>query len=133
MAITFDILNYLSGLTNFVFEKDVLVRVAFDCGVSDVVYFSDITEEVRDKCEIALLETIVYGSPNGIASVTNQHGAFTQTVGSQTVTKDMVDNIRLRLKYLYNKYGYTEKTEMLNSEIGTLSWINENDNVQEQQ
>lgn len=129
MDAEFNILNYLSGLTNFVFEKDVLVRVAYDCGVSDIEYYEDMTEQMRDKCEIALLETVVFGSPNGIASVTNQHGAFTQTVGQQTVTKDMVDNIKSRLSYLYSKNGFTDKLDALSSGVGTLNWINENHNV----
>jgi hypothetical protein len=60
-ASKFDILDYLSGMTNFVFDKSALNNVALDCGVSDVESYLDLTEEQKDRCKIALLEKIVFG------------------------------------------------------------------------
>ena len=76
-ASKFDILDYLSGMTNFVFDKSALNNVALDCGVSDVESYLDLTEEQKDRCKIALLEKIVFGVYQ-TASTTNQHGAYTK-------------------------------------------------------
>ena len=46
-ASKFDILDYLSGMTNFVFDKSALNNVALDCGVSDVESYLDLTEEQK--------------------------------------------------------------------------------------
>ena len=52
MADKFDIIEYLSGLTNFVFDKAVLKRIAYDRNVIDVTayeYLSDEQKEFRQK------------------------------------------------------------------------------------
>ena len=47
MTRNFDIIDYLSGLTNFVFDKAVLNRVALDCGVSEVTEYGQLTDEMK--------------------------------------------------------------------------------------
>ncbi len=126
MALTFDILDHLSGLTNFVFDKAVLKRVAFKCGVADITSAADMTDEKEDMCKIMLLETIVYG-PHSTASSTNQHGAWTLTVGSQTITAAALESIKSELKRLYKKYGEDEKLEALEDTGGVMDWLNEED------
>ncbi len=124
MTRKFDIIDYLSGLTNFVFDKAVLNRVALDCGVSEVTEHSQLTDELKGKCMIALLKTIVFG-PHSTASSTNQHGAWTLTVGSQTITAASLENIRAELKRLCKKYGDEETLEMLEDSGGYMDWVNE--------
>lgn len=121
----FDIYDYLSGLTNFVFDKSVLVRVAVEEGVIEATRYTDITPEQRDRCKMALLETIVYG-PHQTASSTNQHGSYTLTVGAQTITSASLEAIKSELRRLYKKYGEDEKIEALSDSGGDLHWINEN-------
>lgn len=121
---TFDIINYLSGLTNFVFDKAVLNRIALDCGVSEITDYTELTGELKDKCKIALLETIVFG-PYSTASSTNQHGAWTLTIGSQTVTSAALESIKSELKRLYNKYDMTDEQEALEDTGGEVKWIDE--------
>lgn len=125
-ASAFDILDYLSGMTNFVFDKSVLNRVALECGVSEIEAFVDLTEEQKDKCKMALLETIVFGVYQ-TASTTNQHGAYTLTVGAQTITSKALESIKSELRRLYRKYGEDNKLEALQESDGEVKWINEKD------
>ena len=120
----FDILDYLSGITNFVFDKSVLNRVALECGVSEVESFSEITEEQKDRCKIALLETIVFG-PYQTASSTNQHGAYTLTIGAQTITSAALESIKAELRRLYKKYSNEDKLDALDATDGEVRWIEE--------
>ena len=48
MAQTFNIIEYISGLTNFIFDKAVLNRIALDNEVADITEYSELTEEKRD-------------------------------------------------------------------------------------
>lgn len=124
MAATFNIIDYISGLTNFVFDKSVLNRVALDCGVSEITDYAGMTEELRDKCEIALLETIVYG-PHSTANSTNKHGDWSLSIGSQTITAASLENIKARLRKLYSKYEMEEEIESLDDSY--VQWINEDE------
>lgn len=126
MALKFDILDYLSGMTNFVFDKSVLNRVAIDCGVAEIEHYTDLTEEMKDNCKMALLETIVYG-PYQTASSTNQHGAYTLTVGAQTITSTALESIKTELRRLYKKYENEEKIDALSATDGEIKWITEFD------
>lgn len=122
----FDIIDYLSGITNFIFDKSVLNRVALECEVAEVEAFTDLTQEDKDKCKIALLETIVYG-PYQTASSTNQHGAYTLTVGAQTITSAALESIKAELRRLYKKYDDSDKLDALDATDGEMKWIQETD------
>lgn len=122
----FDIIDYLSGITNFIFDKSVLNRVALECEVAEVESFTDLTQEDKDKCKIALLETIVYG-PYQTASSTNQHGAYTLTVGAQTITSAALESIKAELRRLYKKYDDSDKLDALDATDGEMKWIQETD------
>lgn len=122
----FDILDYLSGITNFVFDKSALTHVALECGVADVTQYIDLTEEQKDRCKIMLYEKIVFGVYQ-TASTTNQHGSYTTTVGAQTITSAALQSIKSELKRLYNKYGEDDKVQTLSDACGEVKWINEID------
>ena len=123
--IKFDIIEWLSGLTNFIFDKAVLKRVAIECGVAEVKSYADIGEEERDRCRMALLETIVFG-PAQTASSTSQHGSYSLTVGAQTVSAASLECIKAELRRLYGKYGETGKMQTLDEAGGEMKWIEEN-------
>lgn len=115
---TFDIIEYLSGLTGFVFDKAVLKRIAYD---RDVMGITDYKELTADKKELLLADLlmVVYLSPNSSASHTNQHGSFTVTVGSQTInSKDDIYDVMMGI---YKKYG-DAKAESIPS-ASTLVWM----------
>lgn len=125
-VIKFDILDYLSGITNFVFDKAVLQNVALDCGVAETESYLDLTDEQKDRCKIALFEKIVFGVYQ-TASTTSQHGAFTQTVGAQTITSAALESIKSELRRLYKKYDEDDKLDTLDDTSGEVRWIGETD------
>lgn len=115
----FDIIRYLSGMTGFVFDKDVLWNIAVSRGVENVQLPSELDQRMRDLL-LADLLFVAYMSPNIMASHTNQHGSFVQTVGSQTVNDK--DGIYKMMIALYRKWG-DEKLELIPDASGTLSWL----------
>lgn len=125
-VLKFDIIEYLSGLTSFVFDKAILNRVAFECGVCNVETYTDLTEEDRDRCKAALLETIVFG-PHQTASSTSKHGSYALTVGAQTITSQALETIKTELRRLYTKYSEDAKLEALNASGGEIKWVSETD------
>lgn len=117
----FDIITYLEGLTAFVFDKAVLTRIAMERDVSDIADFKSLTQKQKDLL-LADLLFVIYTSPNYTASQTNQHGAYTKTIGSQRYdTKTDIYNLMIGL---YKKYD-DDKLELVSS--GGVSWINEYD------
>lgn len=119
----FDILDYLSGLTNFVFDKSVLKRVAIDNEAWDIQYYN-LTEEIRDRCKRDLLETIVYGVYQ-TANVKNRHGEWEVSVGSQVITAASLESIKSELRRLYKKLGEAERLDALEDAGGGMEWVDE--------
>ena len=117
---SFDIYDYLSGLTGYVFDISVLKRVALNQGVSEVTEYSELTEEQKDRCKIELLETLLI-TPHQSASQTNKHGEWQTQTGSQTLTAAVLDNINRELGRLYKKYDEQDKLDAIND--GTLQWL----------
>ena len=120
--ITFNIIDFIAGLYPYVFDIAVLRRVAYDCGVIEITEYSELTEEQKDRCKIALLETLVL-NPYQTASQTSKHGEWQEQTGSQMTTAKNIESIKNELKRLYNKYGEDEKLEQLESETANLEWM----------
>ena len=118
---TFNIIDFIAGLYPYVFDIAVLRRVAYDCGVIEITEYSELTEEQKDRCRIALLETLVL-NPYQTASQTSKHGEWQEQTGSQMTTAKNIESIKNELKRLYNKYGEDEKLEQLESETANLEW-----------
>ena len=112
MDYAFNIIGHLSGLTGFTFDKDVLVRVARKNGVLGITSEEELDELTEKACERDLLMTIVNG-PWSTASHTNKHGNFSVTIGSQTITSDVMDNIIARIKRLNKALGEEDASEDL--------------------
>ena len=119
---TFNIIDFIAGLYPYVFDIAVLRRVAYDCGVIEITEYSELTEEQKDRCKIALLETLVL-SPYQTASQTSKHGEWQEQTGSQMTTAKNIESIKNELKRLYKKYGEDEKLEQLESETANLEWM----------
>lgn len=115
----FDILEYISSLTGFTFDKSVLKRIAMERGVLHATNIGDIDAKARDLITADLLYTI-YLSPTSTPSITKQHGAFSQTVGSQTInSKKDIYNMLVRL---YKKWNDDKLLEVEELE-GGLQWL----------
>ena len=119
---TFNIIDFIAGLYPYVFDIAVLRRVAYDCGVIEITEYSELTEEQKDRCRIALLETLVL-NPYQTASQTSKHGEWQEQTGSQMTTAKNIESIKNELKRLYKKYGDDEKLEQLESETANLEWM----------
>ena len=119
---TFNIIDFIAGLYPYVFEIAVLRRVAYDCGVIEITEYSELTEEQKDRCKMALLETLVL-NPYQTASQTSKHGEWQEQTGSQMTTAKNIESIKNELRRLYKKYGEDEKLEQLESETANLEWM----------
>lgn len=122
----FNIIDFLSGLTLFTFDRAHLNVVALKCGVSGVTSYEELTEEQIDNCEIELLKMVVYG-PYSTSSVKDKHGNFEREIGGYTLTETQVSQAKARLRRLLNKWGLDDDVEELDSASGTLKWIHEFD------
>ena len=100
-AIEFDILQYMSGLTGFTFDKAVLVRIALERGVAEVTEYDELTKRDRDLITADLLLT-AYLSPNVWASYSQEHGSNKKGIGSQTMYNK--DEIHDWLRGIYEEY-----------------------------
>ena len=120
MAVEFNIIEYLSGLTGFVFDKSVLVRIATERRVLDVTSYDDMTKQTRDLL-LADLLCAAYYSPNIWASYTHSHGSDSQTIGSQSLNTADKERIYNMFMNIYRKYD----DEMLDqaAEENTLEWL----------
>ena len=105
-GIEFDILQYMSGLTGFTFDKAVLVRIALDRGVNQVTEYSSLTKEQRDLITADLLLT-AYLSPTIWASFNQSHGSYKKGIGSQSMY-----NKEAIYDYLYNIYSLYEDAKL---------------------
>ena len=119
---TFNIIDFIAGLYPYVFDIAVLRRVAYDCGVIEITEYSELTEEQKDRCKIALLETLVL-NPYQTASQTSKHGKWQEQTGSQMTTAKNIESIKNELKRLDRKCGMDEELEQLESETANMEWM----------
>jgi hypothetical protein len=120
MADKSDIIEYLSGLTNFVFDKAVLKRIAYDRDVINVTAYEHLSEEQKDLMKADLLYA-AYISPNVWASSTHAHGSFSQTIGSQTIYVEEKERLYNAFISIYKKYDDAQLYEI--EDNGNLQWI----------
>ena len=123
MTEKFDIIDYMSGLTGFVFDKSVLNRVALDRGIRDVEMYENIDDKTKELLKADLLY-VAYMSPNVWASSTNSHGSYTKTIGGQTIYADTKERVYNTLLSIYKKYDDPKLEEILVSQ-GTVQFIDE--------
>lgn len=121
MTDKFDIIEYLSGMTQFTFDKAVLKRIALERGVYEVTDFAEIDKKTRDLIHADLLYT-AYVSPNVWASSTQSHGSYTKTIGSQTIYVEEKERIYNLFRGIYKKYD-DDMLEVVDDLSGTLQWI----------
>lgn len=120
MTDKFDIIDYLSGLTGFIFDKAVLKRIALDRGVEHTENYGDLDAKTKDLLRADLLYT-AYVSPNVWASSTHSHGSFSQTIGSQTIYAVEKERIYNTFMGIYRKYGDEKLDEVIDN--ATLEWL----------
>lgn len=119
MTDKFDIIDYLSGLTGFIFDKAVLQRIALD---RQALYLDpeNLDTKTKDLLRADLLYT-AYVSPTVWASSTHSHGSFSQTIGSQTIYAEEKERIYNTFMGIYRKYGDEKLDEVIDN--ATLEWL----------
>lgn len=117
----FDIIEYLSGLTGYVFDKAVLKRIALDRNVHEVKDYSELDKATRDLLFADLLYT-AYLSPNVWASSTQSHGSYTKSIGSQTTYTEDKERLYNQIVSIYKKYN-DEKLEEIENSDSNLQWL----------
>ena len=117
----FDIIEYLSGITQFTFDKAVLKRIALDRGVSEVTDYEELTQKQKELLRADLLYA-AYLSPNIWASSTHSHGSYTKTIGSQTVYAVEKERLYNTFIGIYRKYE-DEKLNEIEGTNATLQWL----------
>lgn len=117
----FDIIEYLSGLTTYVFDKAVLKRIAYDRDVSEVADYAELDQRTKDLLLADVLYT-AYLSPNVIASSTQAHGSFSQTIGSQTIYEQEKERLYNTFFKIYSKYE-DDKLEEIQDNDSNLQWL----------
>lgn len=117
----FDIIEYLSGITQFTFDKAVLKRIALERGVNEVEDFDFLTTKDKDLLRADLLYA-AYLSPNIWASSTQSHGSYTKTIGSQTLYVKEKERLYNIFVGIYRKYE-DEKLQEIEGQDATLQWI----------
>lgn len=121
MAIKFSIIKFLSGLTGFVFDKDVLERIAWERDVVDITSYDELDEKTIDLLKADLLYTAYY-SPNVWASSTNSHGSYSRTIGSQSINTADKEHLYNSFIAIYKKYN-DSKFEEAESNSTNLQWL----------
>jgi hypothetical protein len=119
---TFDIIEYLSGITMFTFDKAVLKRIALDRDVADVTEYIFLDTKTKDLLKADLLYA-AYLSPNVWASSTHSHGSYTKTIGSQTIYREDKERLYNTFVDIYKKYDDPKLEEIESSGGGTLQWL----------
>ena len=116
----FDIIEYLSGLTGFVFDKATLKRVALDRGVYEIVNYSDLDSKTKDLLRADLLYT-AYISPNVWASSTQSHGSYSKTIGQQTLYSEDKKRIYNEFIRIYTEYDDPKVQDI--EPDGGMEWL----------
>lgn len=118
---TINIIEYLSGLTTYVFDKSVLRRIALDRGVLGIDNCDSLDQETKDLLK-ADLYYAAYMSPNIWASSTQSHGSFSQSVGSQTIYGEEKERLYNMFMNIYKKYDDYMLSEVSASD-SNLQWL----------
>lgn len=116
-----NIIEYLSGLTPYLFDKAVLKRIAFDRGLGNIVDCRVLTQKEKDLLRADILYT-AYLSPNTIASYSAKHGNYSKSIGQQTISADEKERLYNSFINIYRKYN-DEKLEEIESSSSNLQWI----------
>ena len=115
----FDIIEYMSGLTGYIFTKAVLQRIALDRGVDKAESYSEVDPKTRELLLADLLYT-AYCSPNVMASASRSHSGMSNSVGSQQIYESEKERLYNMFIGIYKKYDDV-KADIIDG--ATLQWL----------
>lgn len=114
----FNIISYLSSLTGFAFDRPVLERIAMERGVDDAESIEDLSQEKRDLL-LADLLFVIFTSPSQSASMSQKHGSYSVSIGSQSITNKA--GLYELMSRLYKKWNDPKLEDI--EDIGELHWM----------
>lgn len=120
--ITFDILEYMSGMTGYVFDKAVLQRIALDRGVFSVTSVDELTQKDKDLLLADMLYT-AYLSPSIWASYNQSHGSFKRGVGGQSMYSYDKELVKSYFKSIYKRYNDDKSNLIEDTNSGQMTFI----------
>ena len=120
MSVEFNIIDYLSGITGFLFPKEVLQCIALEREVHEVTSYDELDTKTKELLKADLLYA-AYLSPNVWASANQAHGSFSRSIGSQTTHTEDKKRLYKIFMGIYKKYEDPKYDEL--SEEGTLQWL----------
>lgn len=83
MAIAFDILDYICGLTDYSISKSVATNIAFKRGVHNIENYDELTDKLRDLLLADVLVSLVF-RPKKTASWSKSKGSDSTSTSSST-------------------------------------------------
>lgn len=116
-----DIIEFMSGLTPYVFDKSLIKRVAAERVENGITDHAMLDERTRDLLRADLLYE-AYISPTISAGCSKSHGNYSHNVGSQSTYE--ADKARLYNIFtnIYKKYN-DPKLEEVTENGGSLQWL----------
>lgn len=118
MAIEFDIIKYICGLTDYTISESVATNIALRRGVSEVTEYKELTQKDNDLLLADILTSLAF-RPKKTASTSQSHGGYSVSIGSEEMHD--IDKLLEYAKKLYEKWE-EPIPEMLNN-IGNLEWL----------
>lgn len=115
-------IEFLTSLTNFVFDKAVLKRIAYRRKINDAESYEDLDDEIELLCTKDLLLTVIRG-PWSTAAQTNKHGTFETIIGQQTITANALEEIKSQIRQINKELGLDDDDAL--PQAPTNIWINE--------
>lgn len=116
-SFSFDIIDYIVGLTDFSISRSMATNIARKRNVIDVVDYSELEERDKDL----LLADVIYSiqlKPRKSASYSQSHGDYSVSMGSEEVGD--ISNLLAMADRLYAKWK--EKNDIV-VEYGNLQWL----------
>lgn len=118
MSVQFDIIEYICGLTDYTISKSVATNIAFKRGVSDVIEYEELTQKDNDLLLADVLTSLAF-RPKKTASVSQSHGNYSVTIGSEEAQD--IDSLLVYARTLYKRWN-EDVPEVLDN-VGTLQWL----------
>lgn len=120
MAVSFDIIEYICGLTDYTISKSVATNIAFKRGVSDVTDYEELTQKDNDLLLADVLTSLAF-RPKKTASISQSHGNYSVTVGSEEMQD--IDSLLVYARTLYKRWNEEIPDVVANASTGQFDWL----------
>lgn len=116
------VLEWLKAATRYTFDDDTFIKIANDRGIKDPANtdVDSIDVKERELMTADIIFTAVLLSPSSTSSLSQRHGGYEQTIGSET---DYYQDHKIKYAIkIYNNYG-DSRGELLESTRKKIKFI----------